>query len=68
MACRTRIHTEISNWKGKETLSTFLDCSKCYERIEQLESVQRAISTGFADRIANLNATVVLGTSERMGR
>ena len=31
MACRTRIHTDISGWKGHETLSTFLDCSKCRE-------------------------------------
>ena len=62
MACRTRIHTEISGWKGHETLSTFLDCSKCYERIEQYVAVQRAIDSGFPDRISNLNASIYSGS------
>ena len=62
MACRTRIHTEVSMWKGQETLSTFLDCSKCYERIEQYVVVQRAICSGFPITIGNLNASIYSGS------
>ena len=62
MACRTKIHTEISGWKGQETLSTFLDCSKCYERIEHYVAVTRAIELGFPATIGNLNASIYSGS------
>ena len=33
LASRAKMHTELANWKGKETLIAFLECSKCYERV-----------------------------------
>ena len=54
MACRSRALTELAHWGGKHVLSAFLDCSKCYERIEHRTAGQRATGTGCPATIINM--------------
>ena len=61
MACRSRAQTEIAHWEGKHTVTAYLDCSKCYERIEHETAGHRAVATGCPVAIINMAMSIYSG-------
>ena len=45
---------EIGKWRGQGSITAFLDCSKCYERVSHDKAYTRMIQTGCHPKIANL--------------
>ena len=61
MASRSRAQAEITHWEGKHTITAFLDCSKCYERIEHETAGKRATSSGCPASIINMAMSIYSG-------
>ena len=61
MACRSRAQTEIAHWEGKHTITAYLDCSKCYERIEHETAGHRAVDSGCPVAIINMAMSIYSG-------
>ena len=54
LAYDTQVRIEKAHWAGEHVLIAFLDCSKCYERIEHSIAGQDTVATGCPDTIANM--------------
>ena len=58
MACHTRAQVELAAWKGESVLMALLDCSKCYERVDQFTAAQRAVESGCPDTVVNMSMNI----------
>ena len=50
----TKKNEELSKARGEGTITAFLDCSKCYERVSHDTAFTRMLQTGCNPTIANL--------------
>ena len=53
-AWATRITDKIAESEGRYTMTAFLDCSKCYERVPHTEAAGRALALGAPGRLVQL--------------
>ena len=54
LAWVTKKDEELGKAKGEGTITAFLDCSKCYERISHDDAFRRMVQSGCNPTIANL--------------
>ena len=54
LAWVTKKNKELGKAKGEGTITAFLDCSKCYERVSHDVAFERTIQTGCNPTIADL--------------
>ena len=54
MGCEHRAKDEMSEAKGKMTMTGYLDCSECHEGVRHREAHQRPIQAGCPLNLANL--------------
>jgi len=54
LAWRARVQDELAQYHGRHRITTFLDCSKCYERVSHKESRRAAVEAGLPPSVANL--------------
>ena len=54
LAWVTKKDEELGKAKGEGTITAFLDCSKCYERVSHDDAFKRMIRSGCNPTIANL--------------